>query len=62
MPKNSPSHLIGSAEVCDLLKIDRSTLTRWVKDGRLTPVTKLPGLRGGYIFDRATIPVPKTAR
>jgi excisionase family DNA binding protein len=61
MPKPPPPDLITSSEVCDLLSIDRSTLSRWVKEGRITPVMKLPGLRGGFVFDRNTIPVPKRA-
>lgn len=51
----NPPELIGSAEACALLGIDRSTLSRWVKDGRLTPTTKLPGIRGAFIFDRADV-------
>jgi len=61
MPKTKPPDLIGSADVCDLLHIDRRTLTRWVKEGRITPTHKLPGIRGGYVFDRNAIPVPKKA-
>ena len=42
---------IPSAEACRLLNIDRSTLTRWVASGRLTPAFKAPGLRGAYFFE-----------
>lgn len=53
--ENTPPELIGSAEVCKALDIDRSTLTRWVASGRLTPAHKLPGLRGAFLFHRSTI-------
>lgn len=46
---------IASAEACELLGIDRSTLTRWVASGRLTPAFKAPGLRGAYFFHRADV-------
>lgn len=46
---------ITSAEACDLLGIDRSTLTRWVASGRLTPAFKAPGLRGPYFFHRTDV-------
>lgn len=42
--------LLTSREVCARLGIDRSTLTRWVQAGRITPAQKLPGLRGAYLF------------
>lgn len=48
--------LIGSKEACRLLgDINRSTLTRWVADGRLTPATKLPGGNGAFLFDRSAV-------
>lgn len=43
---------LTSATACSLLGIDRSTLTRWVQSGRVTPVFKLPGSTGAYLFDR----------
>lgn len=42
--------LIGTAEACVLLGVDRSTLTRWVGAGRITPQHKLPGSNGAYLF------------
>lgn len=45
-------NLLTSAEVCDMLGgIDRSTLSRMVKEGRITPAIKLPGLRGAFLFE-----------
>ena len=49
------AHREFATEVCDLLGIDRSTLTRWVASGRLTPAFKAPGLRGAYFFHRADV-------
>jgi excisionase family DNA binding protein len=43
--------LMGSAEACEILRIDRSTLTRWVAKGRISPAQKLPGESGVYLFD-----------
>lgn len=47
--------ILTSAEVCALLHINRSTLTRWVAAGRITPETKLPGIRGAFIFSAAEV-------
>lgn len=49
MHNESPTYLT-SAEVCDRLGIDRSTLSRWVASGRIKYAIKLPGLRGAYVF------------
>lgn len=46
---------IGSAEVARLLKINQVTVARWVASGELTPVHKLPGKNGAYLFNRADI-------
>lgn len=46
---------IGSAAVCDLLGVDRSTLVRWVQREKIAPVFKLPGSNGAYVFDRAAV-------
>ena len=55
MSSNPKVELLNSAEVCALLSIDRSTLSRWVKDGTLPCYTKLPGLRGAFLFDRSAV-------
>ena len=47
--------LIGSAEVCERLRIDRSTLTRRVARGEITPVQKLPGETGAYLFEAGEV-------
>lgn len=42
--------LLPSASVCEALSIDRSTLSRWVQIGRITPAIKAPGARGAFFF------------
>lgn len=54
MPPTKPD-LIGSAEACELLGIDRSTLTRWVDTGRLDYWVKMPGKTGAYLFEREAV-------
>lgn len=44
-----------SAEACEQLGIDRSTLSRWVATSRITPAFKLPGLRGAFMFDTSEV-------
>ena len=54
--------LLTAAETCaELGGIDRSTLTRWVQAGRITPARKLPGLTGAYLFDPAEVQRVKAA-
>lgn len=47
--------LLSSAEVCDRLQIERSTLSRWVNAGRIEPAQKLPGIRGAYLFTEQSV-------
>jgi excisionase family DNA binding protein len=54
-PMPSTRDLIGSAEACQILGIHGSTLGRWVKAGRITPVTQLPGTNGAMLFARADV-------
>lgn len=42
--------LITTAEVAERLGVSIPTVNRWVRDGRLTPVQKLPGIRGANLF------------
>lgn len=48
--------LIGSKTVCALLNIDRSTLTRRIERGELTPLAQLDGPNGAFVFDRGDFP------
>jgi predicted site-specific integrase-resolvase len=51
----STRDLIGSAEACQILNIHGSTLGRWVKAGRITPVYQNPGTNGAMLFARADV-------
>jgi len=31
------------------------TISRWTREGRLTPTTKLPGKTGAYLYDASQI-------
>ena len=42
--------LITTAEVAQRLGVSIPTVNRWVRDGRLEPVQKLPGIRGANLF------------
>jgi len=53
--------LLNSAEASEELGIDRSTLSRWVAAGRIAPATKLPGIRGPFLFTRAEVQRVKEA-
>lgn len=52
---NKPPNLILSAEACERLGIDRSTLSRWVAAGRIVPAMKLDGPRGAFLFTPADV-------
>jgi predicted DNA-binding transcriptional regulator AlpA len=47
--------LIGSREVAQILGISVPTVNRRAGAGELPAVHKIPGRRGAYVFDRATI-------
>lgn len=54
MPKKRPKSTIALATTSDLaeaLGCDVRTIHRMVADGRLTPLQKMPGKRGAYLFD-----------
>lgn len=50
-----PGDLIGSAEVCRLLDINRATVVRRVKAGALPYLAQLDGSNGALVFDRSEI-------
>jgi len=52
MPKDD---LLATVEAVALLGIDRSTLSRWVKDGRIAPAHQLPGQTGAMLFRRSDV-------
>lgn len=47
--------LIRSADAAAMLAIDRSTLSRWVKAGKLTPAVEGSGIRGERFFAREDV-------
>lgn len=47
--------LIGTAEAAGILRVNRATVTRWAKAGKLRPVTKLPGGTAAYVFTRTSV-------
>jgi predicted site-specific integrase-resolvase len=54
-PDEAPE-VIGSREVCRILQINKSTLTRWVASGRITPAGRLgEGRTCAYVFNRAEV-------
>lgn len=46
--------LIPTAEAADLLGVDRSTISRWVAFGHLTPAVRTSE-RGAMLFNRAEV-------
>jgi predicted site-specific integrase-resolvase len=49
------TELVGSAEACEAIGVDRSTLIRWVRSGKATAVQRLPGQTGVYLFEPAEV-------
>lgn len=54
-PPSPTPELVASVDVCKRLGIDRSTLSRWVKDGTAVPAMRLPGKRGAFLFAPAEV-------
>lgn len=52
---DSPPDFIGAGESCAILKVHRTTLTRWVAAGVLKVAHKLPGENGAFLFNRADV-------
>lgn len=50
----TPEDLVGSRDACAALGIDRSTLVRWVRAGKLVPARRISA-GGAYLFDRAKV-------
>lgn len=49
------SHLITVSEAARRLGRPRRTIQRWVQDGRLPIVDKLPGVRGAYLISATEV-------
>ena len=52
---NIHQELIGTKEASELIGESVKNTIRRVERNELTPVTKLPGLRGAYLFNRSDI-------
>lgn len=50
-----PQQLMSATEVARLLGVDRSTIVRRAQAGTLTPIAKIAGATGAYLFDGETI-------
>lgn len=51
----TPSQSLTAAAVCEEFGCDRSTLSRWVKEGFITPAFQFPGARGAFLFAPAEV-------
>lgn len=49
------AELMPTVEVARSLGLERSTLSRWVKEGRITPAMRLPGRTGAFLFHPAEV-------
>jgi DNA-binding transcriptional MerR regulator len=60
--RHSSSDLIGTKEACRILDIDKSTLTRWVAKGDITPAMRVSSApNSAMLFHRADIDALKAA-
>lgn len=50
-----PGQLIGAATATAILGIDRSTLSRRIRDGKIHPLAQLDGPNGAFVFDRSDV-------
>lgn len=50
-----PADLLSTKEAAEILKVERSTLTRWVQIGKIAPAHRLPGLTGAALFLRSDV-------
>lgn len=47
--------LLATREAAERLGVDRRRIVRMVQSGTLTPVLKMPGETGAYLFDPADV-------
>ena len=52
---NPPSDTLTTKQVVEEYGRSRRTLGRLIADGELTPLMKLPGHTGAYLFERSEI-------
>ena len=46
---------MSTAQAAHYLKVSPRTVRRLAESGKLTPMAKLPGRTGSYVFDAATV-------
>jgi excisionase family DNA binding protein len=47
--------LLTTKEVAERIGVNFRTVARYAESGKLKPKQKLSGLRGAYLFERATV-------
>lgn len=47
--------LLSTVETADLIGVERSTVSKMVREARLTPAHKLPGPTGAFVFRRGEV-------
>lgn len=54
---NTTEHpeLVSTTDLAELAEVTVPTVTRWVADGRVTPIYKGKGLRGAFLFHRSEV-------
>lgn len=52
--------LITTGEAADRVGVNRATIVRWVRSGKLSPARTLPG-RGGHLFRAADLDALRAA-
>lgn len=50
-----PDDLIPTQEAAEVRGVSVGTVNRWVREGRLTPAAKAPGIRGAHLFHRSDV-------
>jgi excisionase family DNA binding protein len=55
MQNDSSTQIIGAAEAARRLQVSRPTITRMAQSGKITPLHKMDGLRGAYVFTDAEV-------
>jgi excisionase family DNA binding protein len=51
---DSPEEWLSTLQAAELVHVNRVTIFRWIKSGRLVGI-KLPGRTGSWIFRRADV-------
>jgi len=54
-PRMESLQLIGTTEAAKRLGKHRSTVVRWARNGILPFVVEVPGYRGDFLFDPASV-------